>query len=232
MENKTINWGKTLCAAVIPPLELFIGALLIKQAHSDWTKAIISDLVFLVGFIIAIMLFRDVLKKDWPTFKTHIWRNLGLAILGVLASYAILTIVRSAMHLIGFGSINPFGGNLLSAAMDTAALGLVGSLTALMAPFTEEIVFRHALFYQFKNQKTVMIILGILSSIYFGLVHWNNFNGDVTQMVPYMIMGGWFAFIYYKSKNIWQNIATHFIFDFLTVAGAIVLVILTALGIV
>ncbi|WP_235016932.1 type II CAAX prenyl endopeptidase Rce1 family protein [Pediococcus acidilactici] len=39
----------------------------------------------------------------------------------------------------------------------------------------------------------------ILSSVLFGLIHWNNFNGDLLQMIPYMFVGAGFAVIYYKS---------------------------------
>ena len=67
----------------------------------------------------------------------------------------------------------------------------------------------------------------LLSSFLFGLAHWNNFNGDIFKMIPYMVVGAWFAIIYYKSKNIWQNIMTHFFFDFLQVIAAVVVLILS-----
>ncbi|MFV5770202.1 CPBP family intramembrane glutamic endopeptidase [Pediococcus acidilactici] len=69
----------------------------------------------------------------------------------------------------------------------------------------------------------------ILSSVLFGLIHWNNFNGDLLQMIPYMFVGAGFAVIYYKSQNIWQNIMTHFFFDFIQVLAAGVMLIVSLL---
>lgn len=64
-----------------------------------------------------------------------------------------------------------------------------------------------------------------VSSIAFGLVHWNNFQGDIMQMIPYMFIGAFFATIYYFTRNIWQNIITHFMFNFLQFGAAIFLLI-------
>lgn len=111
-------------------------------------------------------------------------------------------------------------------SIQMASMGLVASLTTLMAPFTEEIIFRHALFFQWKNNKVLMWVMFFVSSIAFGLIHWNNFNGDVVQMIPYMVVGAWFALIYFWSKNIWQNIMTHFLFDFVQFASAIFVLVM------
>jgi len=224
--NKVIiSKSKLTIAILIPILELTIGGMIAPHISSIWGKVIFNDILFFVGFIIAINLYKDVLKADWKKFKKHLLRNVFFALLGVIVSYIILSLVRSGLKVtLSLGAAH---NDLLSISTNTASLGFVGSLTAVMAPFTEEIIFRHALFYQWRNRGIMTILMFLLSSILFGLAHWNNFNGDIFKMIPYMMVGAWFALIYYKSKNIWQNITTHFFFDFLQVIAAIMLLIVS-----
>lgn len=216
--------AKTILAILIPILELVLGSL-VSKIQGTWAKILLTDLVFLIGMLVLLGLYGGVLKKDWPKFKAHIWRNLLLAILGMIVLYGVLAAVRNIPGL------NPKAATLSMDVLSlqvsqTSLITLVGSLTTLMAPFSEEIVFRHVLFYQWRGRKALTGILFCVSAIAFGLVHWQNFNGDIRAMVPYMAVGAVFNLIYLWSKNIWQSIATHFFFDFLSVLGAIALVII------
>lgn len=222
-----INKNKLIIAISIPLLELIIGGTVVNLIPSMFGKILFTDLIFFIGFLVAILLYKDVLKRDWPRFKQHLWRNLIFAVLGVVAAHLLISITRSGLNLFLSASLSPE--TLLSFAVSAPALGFLGSLTALMAPFTEEIIFRHALFYQWRNRGLTTWLMFILSSVLFGLVHWNNFNGDLLQMIPYMFVGTGFALIYYKSQNIWQNIMTHFFFDFIQVLGAGVVLIVSLL---
>ncbi|WPC22254.1 CPBP family intramembrane metalloprotease [Pediococcus inopinatus] len=209
---------KTIIAILIPPLELWIGPMAIKLVSGQIAKAAIMDLIFFLGFIAAIWLYHDVLSTDWKQFKHRWFFKFLLAIGGVVVSYLILIGARLLLKSVGLAD----GANttdLLS--IQSATLGLVGSLTVLMAPFTEEIIFRHALFYQWKNRGLLTWLMFIVSAILFGLGHWNNFDGNVIAMIPYMLVGAWYALIYYFSHNIWQNILTHFLFDIMQFLGAL-----------
>jgi CAAX amino terminal protease family. len=220
-----INKSRLTIAILIPILELLIGGFVVPYISTLWGKVIFGDILFFIGFAIAVSLYKEVLKADWKKFKVHLIRNIFFALLGVIISYLILSIVRMGLKVtLVAGGEND---NLLSISTNMASLGVVGSITSIMAPFTEEIIFRHALFYQWCNRGFVTFLMFLLSSALFGLAHWNNFNGDIFKMIPYMVVGAWFAIIYYKSKNIWQNIMTHFFFDFLQVIAAIVVLILS-----
>lgn len=225
--NEPASMKMAFYAILIPIAELIFGTLLSIPFHSKLVKVIIVDVIFFLGFLAAIWLFKDVLKRDWKTFKLHFWRGFFLAIGAVVITYLILPVVRMGLNL--FIHTSSAAGGLDVLSVQTAGLALVASLTTLMAPFTEEIVFRHAWFYQWRNRGIVTWLMLILSSILFGLFHWNNFNGDVTQMIPYMVVGAWFGLIYYWSKNIWQNILTHFFFDFLQVLAALFVLVMTLL---
>ncbi|WP_170999544.1 CPBP family intramembrane glutamic endopeptidase [Paucilactobacillus kaifaensis] len=217
----TISPTKTLIAILIPPLEILLGTQLIKLVNGQLAKSIIMDLVFLIGFLAAIWMYRDVLKTDWRQFKHHWFIKLLLAIGGVVISYAILIGVRVLIRSLG---LNISVGNSIDLlSIQSATVSLIASLTVLMAPFTEEIIFRHALFYQWKKRGALTWIMFIISAILFGLAHWNNFDGNVIAMMPYMVVGAWYALIYYFSKNIWQNILTHFLFDIVQFLSAVLL---------
>ncbi len=78
----------------------------------------------------------------------------------------------------------------------------------LIAPFTEEFVFRLGVRNIFKTDKLFIIMSGIL----FGFVHvLGNFNTltDLLYVIPYSIPGFVFGYIYTKSNNIFVSTFMH-----------------------
>lgn len=223
--NDKVNPIKTVIALLIPFVELGLGSFFNERVSGQFMKATVATGFGLIAFLLAIYLFKDVLGVAWHKYRKHIWRNLGLSLLGTIACYAILSVVRSGMTAL----------NLLAPvttpdvlSLQTAATGVYASLPVLMAPWTEEIVFRHAMFYQFKSKgKLVYWLLFFVQAILFGLIHWFNFNGQIMQMVPYMVIGAWFGLMYTWGKNIWFNIFSHFFFDIMTPLAAVALLIVT-----
>lgn len=214
MKAQPINPIKTIIAILIPLAELGLGSILADLIHNQLASIIINVIIFGSGLLLALYLYGDVLKADWPAFRAHIWRNLLFAVIGVFALYALLAATRLVIK--PASAATPI---LLAA--NPAALGIIASLTTLFAPFTEEIIFRHVLFYQWRGRGWLTPVMFIVSAVLFGLVHWFNFNGQIMQTIPYMLTGALFAGIYYFSKNIWQNIMTHFLFDFIQFLAAI-----------
>ncbi|MFC6170880.1 CPBP family intramembrane glutamic endopeptidase [Loigolactobacillus jiayinensis] len=223
VERQPIALVKTVIACLIVPVELALAPQVIKLAQHQLGRAILMDLVFFIGFCVAVWLFRDVLKSDWQRFKQHWFIHSLWAIGGVFVSYAILAAVRWVLKPLAVGTTP----DLLS--VQTATVGLIASLTVLMAPFTEEIIFRHVLFYQWRRRGILTWLMFILSAVLFGLAHWNNFDGNVLAMVPYMAVGAWYALIYYWSRDIWQNILTHFLFDIIQFLGALLVLVVALL---
>ncbi|MCD2256471.1 lysostaphin resistance A-like protein [Agrilactobacillus fermenti] len=208
---------KTLLIILIPVFELGLGNLIgyIKPLRENPTWAsFVNWLIFLAAFIIIIIMFKPLFKRDWAIYRTHIWRNLLLSILGAVILTFILQFVRSGLNLL---SVAPKF-NFLTAADPgkITAVPLWAQLLQvtlpLMAPFVEEVIFRHLLFYRVKpiGLKWLMFFV---SAVLFGLVHWNNFNGQVLQMIPYMFIGMYFALIYQFTKTIWGSLSVHLIFN-------------------
>lgn len=195
---------------LIIPIELLIGNFVIYPTISKYTvlSTIVTVLIFMLGFLIAMFLNREFLKEQWLNFKKKFWLKFILSIGLVVVAQMILTFSRS---LIGLNK----GENSESLSLWISLLpSLWAMIPTLLAPFVEELVFRHYLFMRFKNGNRIIFWgLWLVQSVLFGLVHWSNFNGNIIQMVPYMVIGAFFGLIYYFSKNIWQNILTHFMFN-------------------
>jgi Predicted protease of the Abi (CAAX) family len=221
---------KSLVAVALILAELGLGQVLVQPGQTQLVKVSIAVGLAFVAFLVVVWMFRDVLGSNWRRYREHIVRNIALDVVLMIAVYAVLALVRIGMKAVMGVKRRGRGCRCVELpSSDDGGIGLFGSLTVLMAPFTEELVFRHVLFYQWRGHRIVTFLMFFVSSIAFGLVHWNNFNGDVTQMVPYMVIGGFFALIYYFSRNIWQNIITHFLFDFVQFAAALVLLIVAIL---
>lgn len=222
IQRQPVSMVKTVIAVLIPLVELGLGALVAKATTNHWLRIILVDLIFFVGLCIAIYLYHDVLTDHWHRFRRHLGSGLLIGLGGVIAAYVLLAVVRQGLKAIGVASAGPV--SVMS--IQSAGMALVASLTTLMAPFAEEIVFRHALFYQWRGRGILTWLMLVVSSVAFGLVHWNNFNGQLIQMIPYMCVGALFGLIYYFSRNIWQAILTHFLFDVIQVIAVIAMFIL------
>jgi membrane protease YdiL (CAAX protease family) len=206
---KVYNRNEWLTLLIIPA-ELLIGNLLIAPLlkGQENVLSVANVLLFVFGFLAAILLNRHFLAEQWRSFLKRFWLKLLLAILFVVIAQFLLSLIRTGL-------------GLNTAKTDSLSMiSIFGSLfwsmiPALLAPFTEEIVFRHLLFMKFRESAKPVLFWGLwlLQSLLFGLIHWVNFNGQILQMVPYMVIGAYFGLIYYFSKNVWQSILTHFIFN-------------------
>lgn len=222
--NKQISPVKTIIAILIPIFELGLGSVVSEQVSGQVMKATVAGGFAVIAFLIAIYLFKDILKSEWHAYRKHIWRDLGLSLIGTILAFMLLAgarVLMSAMNLAA-GTTLP---DVLS--IQSAATNLYATIPIILAPWTEELVFRHAIFYQFKAKgRLVFWGLFVVQAILFGLVHWFNFDGNMIEMIPYMLVGLLFGLIYAWSKNIWFNIFSHFFFNIMTpLAAALVLVL-------
>ncbi|WP_246147548.1 CPBP family intramembrane glutamic endopeptidase [Secundilactobacillus folii] len=220
-----IDLVKSVVAILLLPIEMGLIAILIHSGQTKWTQSLIYVGLGLIVFLMTMYLYRDVLRRDWPAYRKHWLRNTLLNLCGVLVLFSVIALVRLVMaNVLHIAAMTK-----PSALLSVQAAGAVAfnSIVVLLSPFTEEIVFRHVLFYQFKGRHAALTLAMLLiSSVAFGLMHWNNFHGQVIQMVPYMFAGGVLALIYYYTNNIWQNIMTHFWLDFVQFAAAIALLVI------
>lgn len=170
-----------------------------------------------------LFLFHDFLGQEWQGFKAKFWRNILLTIILYFGAIAVLSVAR-----IGLKSL---AGDFGDSPESSLLLTFLTALVPFIAPFAEELTFRYLLFGKIRP-RAFKFVMFFVSAILFGLIHILNFYGQILQTVPYMFVGAYFALIYQFTKNIWNSIMVHWIFNSInSVVPVIVLIILHFVGI-
>ena len=223
---------KEMLGLLIIPCEYILVLALSKLEmfqSNETLKVFLSVGIFFLGFLMAIYIFKDFLKKQWKEYRKKLWKNLAINIVLVVGIYLILIASRLILPKVtpteSLGEATVYTYSIL-------ILGFVGSIQPFIAPFVEELVFRYLLFGKINN-KVVKGIMFVISSILFGLIHINNFNGNWILTIPYMLVGVYLASIYYFTKNIWNSIIVHWIFNSISsIIPATLLIIAKLIGII
>lgn len=219
--------NKEYLGLLVIPLEFLIGTIISRFSFEEnqFLSTVLNVSIFIIGFLVMIWLFKDFLKSQWQLYKHNkLWLKLIINVCIVIGAYGILALSRSFLNK----PLSINDSNQLSSTM--ISLMLIGSIQPVIAPFAEELTFRYLLFGKF-NSGILKCIMFFVSSILFGLVHINNFNGDWIQTIPYMLVGAYFAIIYSLFNNIWSTIIVHWLFNCInSVIPILFLVVLKLIG--
>lgn len=159
----------------------------------------------LLYMIFILLIYKEEIKNDLNDLKIKginlIVKYIPIYIIGIL--------------LMGFTNISlqgitniPVSDNEEAVRQTIKLLPIYMSFSvSLFAPIVEEIIFRKT----FRNIINNNYLFIVISGIIFGLVHiTGNININAFLMsIPYMIMGIDFAYIYYKSENIFTTMILH-----------------------
>jgi membrane protease YdiL (CAAX protease family) len=198
---------------LILPL-MFAAGYLISLFPQSSNIALSTTLRFalqVAAVVAAVALNNEVLKDAWREYRKSLWLKIIISLLGMLALHAILYVVR--LLLPAAPPTDSSTTNSVDVGSVSAALIIFMALTPTLAPFLEELVFRHTLFYKFRTNTVLLVLFFFISSALFGLIHLMNFNGNVVQTIPYMIVGACLSLTYLFTKNIWYPIGIHFVFN-------------------
>ncbi|GCF95244.1 hypothetical protein NRIC_31350 [Enterococcus florum] len=212
--KKSIQWTwRDVVILLIVPAELLLGSLIntLGVTQNQMIATIAAFFIFFSGFLTAVLLRRDLLIADFRRYKQHLLKNIGLSLLGAV-SFGIIIFLGRMLLMKPTGSL-ALGSYAAAISPSTTLSILISGVIPVLAPFTEEIVFRHELFYKWKDSKNLRVVMLLVSSILFGLVHYNNYSGTPIMMIPLMVAGLALAGLYYWSKNIWVNIMAHFFYN-------------------
>lgn len=81
--------------------------------------------------------------------------------------------------------------------------------SVIYAPFVEEVIFRKSIKKVIDNETLFILLSGLI----FGLIHvisgGNESINEILMGIPYIIMGIDFAYIFYKSENIFTTMTLH-----------------------
>lgn len=159
-----------------------------------------------VLLIILFLIFRKDLIEEWKRFRKKFLENIDIGIKYWLVGLGIMMISNI---------IITFVVNLGQAANEQAVQSMISSLPWLMlinagliAPCTEEIIFRKGFKKAFPN-KWLFIIL---SALVFGALHVVTSMTspiELLYIIPYGALGAAFAYMYQKTDTIFTSITMH-----------------------
>ena len=196
--------------------EYLLSAFAVSQPESFLavnTQAI-AAVVFLV---ITIPVFYRLYKKDYVDVSEWIYSKPGyfalLALIGVLASHGLSALVT----LMGVDSL---AGNYseIEEAVFAASPVLVILQTVVLAPLSEELLFRGLLYNRLRRYLNGFWLPALISSAIFGIYHFN-----LAQGIFAFLFGLLLCAVYDKIRNLWACIALH-------VGGNLVSVIFSYIG--
>ena len=161
----------------------------------------------LLTMIIAYLLYKDELKKQWLALKGQNFRQLFPK--QFLKLYFAMLVIRIiSMQIIGlFVDPNLLGQNqeIINQIAQSTPYIMTFFMTVLFAPFVEELVFRQALIGSFQSKKwiNIMTFVSVILFTLAHMMHWADF-------VIYLPMAAIIVYFYrHYQKNVIASMAFH-----------------------
>lgn len=178
---------------------------------------IIKAIVFYLGRIIVVVIpFFKILRRDIKEFfknkKNYIKEIIKTLSITILVYIPVAFVVNL---ITGSEATNQ---NLIK----EIPIWITAILAVIVAPISEEILFRGFLRRFLKNDWIYIAISGII----FGIIHCMYVEENWLMylfVLPYAVMGAGFAKLYAKTNNIVANIALHFIWNSIVLLTMLIL---------
>ncbi|MHB0808211.1 MAG: CPBP family intramembrane glutamic endopeptidase [Facklamia hominis] len=161
----------------------------------------------LLTMIIAYLLYKDELKKQWLDLKGQNFRQLFPK--QFLKLYFAMLVIRIiSMQIIGlFVDPNLLGQNqeIINQIAQSTPYIMTFFMTVLFAPFVEELVFRQALIGSFQSKKwiNIMTFVSVILFTLAHMMHWADF-------VIYLPMAAIIVYFYrHYQENVIASMAFH-----------------------
>lgn len=181
-------------------------------------------IMFLINLSLMIMLFifysksiKENLKDLKLNFKSYIKDNFKYYVIG------LLIMIISNIIISFFIEGNSTNETLIREYINIMPIYMIFS-SCIYAPFTEEMVFRKSLRNCFNNK--VLYIL--LSGLIFGSMHLLSASNlvELVFLVPYSSLGCVFAYMYYKTNNIFVPMTFHMVHNTIIVINYLLMLII------
>jgi len=198
--KKELIWSILLVCTYFS--EIIIERFLEKNVNFNIVIAI-TIIYYISLLVISIFAFKSTIKEHIKLFKENNKGYLQFIFSKFVFFFIIYMATNVLCTLINGGEIS-----INQQTIESIPLWISAILAILWAPIVEEAVFRGSLRRFFKND-TIFIII---SAILFGFMHVilePTIKGMIIMGIPYAVMGGYFAYIYAKSKNMVTNIFSH-----------------------
>ena len=227
---RKIIWGwKDSFAVLIIPLILLNGFVLEKWFGIGVNVALGDSIFRGILFIIVCWLYKTMLYEHWQKFKNAFWPSWLLVFIGAVLLQVIVSVTRQFLPT---GTVSEDKNSLDPQNIAFISLLIIG-LGPLFTALLEDIIFRYTLLHKLFIQSWLWrVILVILNSILFGLIHYHNFDGNLIATISFMTAGLFLNLIYLWTRNIWHVLLIHFLNNaVLSLGGIILLKTVQVLGI-
>jgi len=153
-------------------------------------------------------------------FRSPSARDIGVAMIGVVAMYVLVSALGAAMVAITHRHDTESAIDLLQHLNTPGERIALVLMACVIAPMVEELVFRVFLFNAF-SRYTALPFAAALSGIIFGCAHMQGLETFWTFAIP--LGGGGFvlAYVYSITRNYWANVMTHGTFNAISVTAVL-----------
>lgn len=176
------------------------------RSITESQNVMLSTFSNIVLLLILFLIFRKDIIKEWKKFKSNFLENIDTGIKYWLVGLGIMMGSNIIINIVM---------NLGQAANEQAVQQMISALPWLMfinagiiAPCTEELIFRKSFRKAFLNKWLFVLI----SALVFGSLHVVTSMTspiELLYIIPYGALGGAFAYMYQKTDTIFTSIAMH-----------------------
>lgn len=174
---------------------------LIPIPNTKISNIIVMILLYIIQITLLVVPMFNEIKRDFIAFKN----NFKLYLKNMLPRFGIVIIGYLFANLFVLTSVSSIPTN--QAILNSWPIYFTALLAIIIAPLTEELMFRGFIRKFIKNDFLFIII----SSLIFGGLHITSANSlqQILYIIPYSILGLAFSLNYVKTKNIASNIFLH-----------------------
>ncbi len=203
--NLTIVLLIFYCSSLFVLIPIYLFNIDIKTC-SDIVYNILRIIPNIAQAILLMLIYRKTIKNDFKDFIKKFGNYSDIAIkywlLGFIAMIISNKIITSLFPI-------EIAANEQGVREIIHTIPLISFFSiCIFAPISEELIFRKAFKDCFNNKWLFILISGFV----FGLLHViGSFNSlyDLFFIIPYSSLGIAFAYIYYKTNNIFSSIFVH-----------------------
>lgn len=189
-------------------LSIFLSGLFKSLVNSNnfWITNFAALAVELIIALVFIIIYRKKLIDDFKKLKKDPKKLLDIAIKNWLLGLVIMLISNIVIGMI-IGNIANNEELNRSLLLKTPIYALTAMI--IIAPFTEELIFRLSP----RNAFTKKIPYLIYSGLFFGAMHILASTSliELLYIIPYGALGFFFAKAFYETDNIWSSIIVHMV---------------------
>jgi len=203
-----------LAAALVTWFLLNVTLSFYFESRRIGMREIVSDLIFRIGlllFMLGFLRFRRLdLRSLTGVSRIGFWRTLGIGLVLLLAAYPLIYLADAMMQRFGGGGVNSSRQQIVDLFSGSETIGqrmIIIFLAVVIAPISEEFIFRFFLYGVFKRYGGWFVAL-ILSSLLFAAVHMH-----MPSFAALFALGCCFAVAYEWSGSILVSMTMHALFN-------------------